>query len=172
MALIHCPECGREISDQAQVCIHCGFPLPPAQDAQICIIDDVPFDFTEMLRVYHNRSRTQSVRFFNQVMEQIEGALGKDKNKQLRVYLLHQITDTGSVPARICRAEIPEQNPRDALTIGELWGELDSSGPLSCPQCGSTDVGKLEGGVSVLWNLLSTGAPKNVCRSCGHKFRP
>ena len=27
MALIICPECGKEISDKASTCIHCGFPL-------------------------------------------------------------------------------------------------------------------------------------------------
>ncbi len=27
MALIKCPECGKEISDKAKACIHCGFPL-------------------------------------------------------------------------------------------------------------------------------------------------
>ena len=27
MALINCPECGKEISDKASACIHCGFPL-------------------------------------------------------------------------------------------------------------------------------------------------
>lgn len=27
MALIHCPECGKEISDKAKSCIHCGCPL-------------------------------------------------------------------------------------------------------------------------------------------------
>ncbi len=27
MALIKCPECGREVSDKAQACIHCGCPL-------------------------------------------------------------------------------------------------------------------------------------------------
>ena len=27
MALINCPECGREISDKAKNCIHCGYPL-------------------------------------------------------------------------------------------------------------------------------------------------
>lgn len=26
MALIKCPECGKEISDRAEVCIHCAFP--------------------------------------------------------------------------------------------------------------------------------------------------
>ena len=27
MALINCPECGKEISDKSTQCIHCGFPL-------------------------------------------------------------------------------------------------------------------------------------------------
>ena len=27
MALIKCPECGKEISDKASACIHCGYPL-------------------------------------------------------------------------------------------------------------------------------------------------
>ena len=27
MAIINCPECGKEISDKAEKCIHCGFPL-------------------------------------------------------------------------------------------------------------------------------------------------
>lgn len=27
MALIKCPECGKEISDKAKACIHCGCPL-------------------------------------------------------------------------------------------------------------------------------------------------
>lgn len=30
MALIKCPECGKEISDRAQACIHCGAPLNDA----------------------------------------------------------------------------------------------------------------------------------------------
>ena len=27
MALIQCPECGKEVSDKAKVCIHCGCPI-------------------------------------------------------------------------------------------------------------------------------------------------
>ena len=27
MALIKCPECGKDVSDRAEKCIHCGFPL-------------------------------------------------------------------------------------------------------------------------------------------------
>jgi hypothetical protein len=30
MALINCPECGAQISDQAPTCPQCGFPIAPA----------------------------------------------------------------------------------------------------------------------------------------------
>ncbi len=31
MALIKCPECGKEVSDTAKICVHCGFKLPKIQ---------------------------------------------------------------------------------------------------------------------------------------------
>lgn len=27
MALIKCPECGKKVSDKANECIHCGYPI-------------------------------------------------------------------------------------------------------------------------------------------------
>lgn len=33
MAIIQCPECGRNISDKAEDCIHCGFPLKQKTDS-------------------------------------------------------------------------------------------------------------------------------------------
>lgn len=35
MALIKCPECGKEISDQAKACIHCGYPLETNIDESV-----------------------------------------------------------------------------------------------------------------------------------------
>jgi len=32
MALIKCPECGRDISDRANACIHCGYPIPRTRE--------------------------------------------------------------------------------------------------------------------------------------------
>lgn len=31
MALINCPECGKEVSDQAKTCAHCGYPISSSQ---------------------------------------------------------------------------------------------------------------------------------------------
>ena len=35
MALIKCPECGKQISDKANVCIGCGYPIKSNVDASI-----------------------------------------------------------------------------------------------------------------------------------------
>ena len=35
MALIKCPECGREVSNKAPACIHCGYPLQESQPQEI-----------------------------------------------------------------------------------------------------------------------------------------
>ena len=38
MALITCPECGKQISDKAPACIHCGYPMqeqPPVTTATV-----------------------------------------------------------------------------------------------------------------------------------------
>lgn len=36
MSLIKCPECGKEISDKANVCIHCGCPLEEQSNKYEC----------------------------------------------------------------------------------------------------------------------------------------
>ena len=35
MALIKCPECGKKVSDKANACIHCGYPLDEEEDFSI-----------------------------------------------------------------------------------------------------------------------------------------
>lgn len=39
MALIKCPECGKEISDKANACIHCGYPLNEQEEEDFGITD-------------------------------------------------------------------------------------------------------------------------------------
>lgn len=40
MALINCPECGKEVSDQSRECVHCGYPIPnKEQEVQTSAVD-------------------------------------------------------------------------------------------------------------------------------------
>ena len=42
MALITCQECGREVSDQAEACPHCGHPAPEGAAAETVLHDVAP----------------------------------------------------------------------------------------------------------------------------------
>ena len=41
MALISCPECGREISDKASACPHCGFPVNATEKSPVAVVNDI-----------------------------------------------------------------------------------------------------------------------------------
>ena len=47
MALIKCPECGKEISDKSKICVHCGFPITNTNN--ICIINGISYDVEFLL---------------------------------------------------------------------------------------------------------------------------
>lgn len=49
MALIRCPECGNQISDESKVCIHCGYPLDlnTKEEQKEIILDRASGDFVE-----------------------------------------------------------------------------------------------------------------------------
>lgn len=57
MALIKCPECGQEISDKAELCVHCGYPIQEylqkiekekLKENQVCVINGTPVDFSDI----------------------------------------------------------------------------------------------------------------------------
>lgn len=44
MALMKCPECGKEISDKASQCIHCGCPI---NNSQTCVINEHSYNIDD-----------------------------------------------------------------------------------------------------------------------------
>lgn len=55
MAMIKCPECGRDISDQAGACPHCGYPLKKGEAAGVVVHDQKEEAFAKYVqdRVAH-----------------------------------------------------------------------------------------------------------------------
>ena len=48
MALIQCPECHKEVSEKANVCIHCGYPLKKDKNTK-CIVNGKENDLSFIL---------------------------------------------------------------------------------------------------------------------------
>ncbi len=49
MALIKCPECGKEISDKSSACIHCGYPIANIQQEKNDIAQQQSVDASESI---------------------------------------------------------------------------------------------------------------------------
>lgn len=54
MALINCPECGQQVSDKAEVCIHCGAPLKEKPLEPVYVSFPQVSTFTGRGTVYYN----------------------------------------------------------------------------------------------------------------------
>lgn len=59
MALIKCPECGKEISDQAKACIFCGYPIPKVKP--MTQNNEVGYDVKEQPNIAEISSNEPSV---------------------------------------------------------------------------------------------------------------
>ena len=60
MALIDCPECGREVSEHVAVCIHCGASLKQAQEERFALVLlSVNTDYEGLVQLIQETSKLQ-----------------------------------------------------------------------------------------------------------------
>ncbi len=57
MSLIKCPECGKEISDKSDKCIHCGYPLK-----KHTIINNKEYDLSYELNLVLNNRNIEAIK--------------------------------------------------------------------------------------------------------------
>lgn len=70
MALIYCPECGREVSEHVAVCIHCGASLKQAQEERFALVLlSVNADYEGLVQLIQETSKLED-------REQAETLLG------------------------------------------------------------------------------------------------
>lgn len=180
MALIKCPECGKEVSDKAPACIHCGYPLQESQPREI---------------IWNGRDVTDIEKYFN--------SLNSDK-KRVFVLSCEYLEDRNKGCGDPTYKNLNKPNPiewyRDfydfIAEIGYKW-QLNNdkvgifilnylrsknfastpqqptinSNVVRCPRCGSTSVTTEEQGYG-LFGWIGAAQKKNLCQKCGHKWWP
>lgn len=196
MALMKCPECGKEISDKTEVCIHCGYPLSSSvtmNNKFYVNIDGRNYDMTElkeMYRAYNSEDqeliyqyckstfKTHPVSYNYQDLKDCEYR-GLDliqyvketlKWPDVKAYLTYKFI------AKCYKKNFESFSFKTDKYKFEQYNQLTPQPSISqnvvrCPKCGSTSVTTEEKGYG-LFGWIGASQKKNLCQKCGHKWWP
>jgi hypothetical protein len=152
--LIKCPECGKEISDKAPQCIHCGFPLSNINtnkniSENHCLINETLYDLSSIININDRDSA------INKIIS-ITGISKWNANNLYSIITKNGIPKTYTV----INFDKPKQINHNDNVIP------------TCPRCKSTSIKTVNRGFSLLTGFIGSGKPMNVCQMCGYKFKP
>lgn len=147
MALIKCPECGKEISDKSDRCIHCGYPLPK-ESGNMFLFNGVQLEKTFFL--------DEAIDIYKKISKLREAS---DVGNVVAIDLLREWRETGVIPDVVNHETLAEEEERERNTV-------------KCPKCGSTAVQTVNRGYSFWTGFIGSSSPRNVCQKCGYKWRP
>lgn len=182
MALILCEECGKEISDKATSCPHCGCP----------VVGKIEKGF---LHIHWADRRGDSIRKTKVVLDGKEVALLKsDGNADFEVSAGQHKVEFWQGKHLLLEEvfEINETNPEEYFAFKEVMGwthaalkrveaeeskkwNLPSKNAPKCPTCGSAKIKKISLGKKIfaveMVGLASNSIGKTFeCKKCGYKW--
>lgn len=167
MALIKCPECGKEISDKSKSCIHCGYPLNDAhisKPKQYCIVL-LSFDKGKKLSMYavlHRIDASMTPKDVDRVYDALPYVLKTNISYDEALDFKRDFYLIGA------DAEIKEMNG-ESVSLEDIRRT-----PLKtfCPKCKSTQVTTGARGFSFVTGFIGSDKTVNRCSKCGYKWTP
>lgn len=143
MALIQCPECHKEVSEKANVCIHCGYPLKNTK----CIINGKVCDLSFILDEEY--SILFKVRDFIQITH---CEIGTAKE------IVEKIINDGEVPKTLFVSVTTQQSnqPKCPTCSSTNIKKIPTSSKI--------------GGALMFGILSKTAKSQWVCNNCGYKW--
>lgn len=149
--LIKCPECGKDVSDKAPACIHCGFPLESVKP-NMCEINGKTHDLSKVIDIFNGEEIHQGYKKVR-IISYLNDDCGLEFEDARRLYF--EVEASGKIPSTFT----PTCRPRSAIT-------------LRCPKCGSTAITTGARGISGFWGAIGASKTVNRCGKCGNTWEP
>ena len=167
MALIICPECGKEISDQSKQCIHCGYPIseiitPHRTDERICIVNGKEIYLHFLLDNIETKEK------FDRLVRTI------DCKGTTAIKIIKEVEETKKIPETLnfeTRTQSLKRQEQEKLQRQQQ----EQANLPKCPTCGSTNIRKIGGverGTSIVaFGIFSKKINKTFkCGNCGYTW--
>jgi hypothetical protein len=155
MALITCPECGKEVSDKCEQCIHCGYPLINTK----CVICGEAFDFKDELSLILSKKQECYIHAIGNIRKKTSLRLSLTDGKALADIM----KETKSIPT-------------DFVPKWPFKSKVKSDYDVECPYCHSTDTKKISDTSKAMHTAMfgifsvSRNNKQWHCNKCGSDF--
>lgn len=196
MAIIECPECGGKVSEHAEYCIHCGFPLKKINKNNIKV-DNTLIDISKIKTIYNNYNSIDQNKLYQICNWRYKkNCLPNYKNKTMPKFEGSKGFTGGDLIQEICRTfnwwnnngkmhltyklivecinhnfEYFEFNTADYQSVAPTPQPSVPTNQVRCPKCGSTSITTEEQGYG-LFGWIGASQKKNLCQKCGYKWWP
>lgn len=176
--LIKCPECGKEVSDKAPACIHCGFPLNDIHKENTCLVDGTEYDMTELKNYYAKLTDYEKGEFYRRIKSMYKGNLEtfpKEATKVLRN--INEHFNWWNDSHNHGNGYLADKLALDCIDHNFQYFEFNTAdipdpNIVRCPKCGSTSVTTEESGYSLLTGFWGSSKKHNLCQKCGYRWKP
>ncbi len=164
MALINCPECNKQISDKAECCPHCGFPIDSISETEnkYCVIleNTIGNDhfIIRCLEDNCNYSESHSRKLISSMPTVIIRNISLTKAQKLQ-------NELKSLKAT---SKITTDKNQEKVVINKT----ENKDILKCPRCGSTQVAIGQRGYSFITGFWGSNKTVNRCGKCGFSWKP
>lgn len=183
MALITCPECGREISDKAVSCPGCGCPV---EEIQKLIVESEKSDLDRLVDEIWERNPTQRVK----AIKELRMATGMDLKSAKDIIDIRYNGITQKEAGIRLKAELKEKRRQNNEDIKKslliIQNSFSPSQTPHCPKCRSTQItyggnrislgravvgGAVAGPAGATLGGLTGKKGYAVCLNCGKRWK-
>lgn len=170
MALINCPECDKEVSDKANVCIHCGYPLNEfksetildSQSKKVVIpsfkeYSDKKIHVIKVIRETTGMDLSGAVSLVEQDIPIVKDGLSYNQAKE--------------IADKFLKIEVEAKIFDSATTLTYVNPSKDKD-KICCPKCGSLEYHTGSRGYSLFAGFIGSGKVVMTCLRCGNRWKP
>ena len=161
MALINCPECGKQISDKAHNCPNCGYPL------ENNFANEIRYDITIISFSLDHNKTIKTIRYLRESLNlSLTEATYIQKNLPYKIF-------KKSLLELDCKINV-SQHTGETLTSdnNKITNYYENENKVKCPRCGSTQVAIGQRGYSFITGFLGSNKTVNRCGKCGFNWKP
>lgn len=166
MALIKCPECDGMVSDKADICIHCGYPMKNTSEETsvknkvMIYVDDIEYDMTDVAEYIDKKLVPPAANLF---------AKRTLIPKTVAIGFMEKAVINGLQKSYYYNKQNSLQSTQTSQNLS-----YEASRP-KCPTCNSTNIQRISGTRKVAGALgfgifSKTARSQYECINCGYKW--